>query len=171
MTECFATPEELIADTRGGRVTLLLDDEGRENEGDLIISAEHASPEVIAFMAAHGRGLICLCLTEERVAALGLGPMVETNGTRHGTAPPSLHPSILPRCHTIRSRRPAAPTQLRSQSTMRAGPRRLFRGDGFSSNLSQRRRAGTHGSYGSRSRPRSISWPQPFRGHLRSDER
>ncbi|MES2337137.1 MAG: 3,4-dihydroxy-2-butanone-4-phosphate synthase [Pseudomonadota bacterium] len=86
MSEPLATPDELIAETRAGRMTLLVDDERRENEGDLIIPAQHATPEAIAFMAAHGRGLICLCLTEARVAALGLGPMVQANGTRHGTA-------------------------------------------------------------------------------------
>lgn len=78
--------EEIIRDIAEGRIVVLVDDEDRENEGDLIVAAEKATPEAINFMARHGRGLICLCLTEERVKALELSPMVERNRTRHATA-------------------------------------------------------------------------------------
>lgn len=78
--------EDIIRDIAEGRMVVLVDDEDRENEGDLIIAAEKATPEAINFMARHGRGLICLCLTEDRVKALGLSPMVRNNGTRHATA-------------------------------------------------------------------------------------
>jgi len=82
----LASTEEILEETRNGRMVVLVDDEDRENEGDLIIPAQMATPEAINFMARFGRGLICLCLTEERVRQLELGPMVRENGTRHGTA-------------------------------------------------------------------------------------
>lgn len=78
--------EEIIAEARNGRMYVLIDDEDRENEGDLIIPAQMATPDVINFMATHCRGLICLALTRERVEALGLPPMSRANGTRHETA-------------------------------------------------------------------------------------
>jgi 3,4-dihydroxy 2-butanone 4-phosphate synthase / GTP cyclohydrolase II len=78
--------EEVLAEARAGRMFILVDDEDRENEGDLVIPAQFATPEVINFMAKHARGLICLAMTEHRVAQLGLPPMVQTNGTRHQTA-------------------------------------------------------------------------------------
>ncbi|MCW6530475.1 3,4-dihydroxy-2-butanone-4-phosphate synthase [Sphingomonas sp. MMSM20] len=78
--------EDILDDARNGRMVILVDDEDRENEGDLIIPAQLCTPQAIAFMAVHGRGLICLTLTEARVRALGLAPMVRHNGTRHGTA-------------------------------------------------------------------------------------
>src|SRR3546814_6344469 len=65
---------------------ILVDDEDRENEGDLVIPAQMATPEAINFMATHGRGLICLALTRDRVEALGLDLMSRNNGTRHETA-------------------------------------------------------------------------------------
>ncbi|MGQ0590552.1 MAG: 3,4-dihydroxy-2-butanone-4-phosphate synthase, partial [Sphingosinicella sp.] len=71
---------------RHGRMFILVDDEDRENEGDLVIPAQMATPDAINFMAKHGRGLICLALTRERVDALGLAPMSRSNGTRHETA-------------------------------------------------------------------------------------
>ena len=78
--------EEIIDEARNGRMFILVDDEDRENEGDLIIPAQMATPDAINFMATHGRGLICLALTSERVEALGLPPMSRRNGTRHETA-------------------------------------------------------------------------------------
>ncbi|MFN4289980.1 MAG: bifunctional 3,4-dihydroxy-2-butanone-4-phosphate synthase/GTP cyclohydrolase II [Permianibacter sp.] len=77
---------ELIADIRAGKMVILMDDEDRENEGDLVMAAECVTPEAINFMAKYGRGLICLPMTRERCLTLGLGPMVQANGTRHGTA-------------------------------------------------------------------------------------
>ena len=82
----LATPEEIINEARNGRMFILVDDEDRENEGDLVIPAQMATPDAINFMAAHGRGLICLALTQARVDALGLELMSRNNGTRHETA-------------------------------------------------------------------------------------
>src|SRR5437868_6591849 len=80
------TIEQAIEDIRNGRIVIVADDEDRENEGDLICAAEKATPEVINFMARHGRGLICLALTGERVERLGLFPMAETNPDEYRTA-------------------------------------------------------------------------------------
>lgn len=77
---------ELIAELAAGRMVILVDEEDRENEGDLVLAAEHVTPEAINFMAKFGRGLICLTLTRERCERLQLPPMVQRNGTRHGTA-------------------------------------------------------------------------------------
>jgi 3,4-dihydroxy 2-butanone 4-phosphate synthase/GTP cyclohydrolase II len=82
----FATVEEAIEDIRRGRFVVVVDAADRENEGDLTIAAQFATPEAINFMATHGRGLICLCLTEERCDELRLRPMTERNETPFGTA-------------------------------------------------------------------------------------
>jgi 3,4-dihydroxy 2-butanone 4-phosphate synthase/GTP cyclohydrolase II len=78
--------EEIIAEARNGRMYILVDDEDRENEGDLIIPAQMATPDAINFMARHGRGLICLALARPRVEQLGLPLMSQSNRTRHETA-------------------------------------------------------------------------------------
>ena len=78
--------EEIIDEARNGRMFILVDDEDRENEGDLIIPAQMATPDAINFMARYGRGLICLAMTKERVDHLGLPMMSRNNGTRHETA-------------------------------------------------------------------------------------
>ena len=78
--------EEIIAEARNGRMYILVDDEDRENEGDLIIPAQMATPDAINFMATHGRGLICLSLDRKRVEALGLEPMSRNNREQHQTA-------------------------------------------------------------------------------------
>ncbi len=77
---------EIIADIKAGRMVILVDEEDRENEGDLVMAAEFVTPEAINFMAKHGRGLICLTLTDERCQQLGLQQMVRDNRTPHGTA-------------------------------------------------------------------------------------
>lgn len=82
----FATIEEAIADVRNGKIVVVVDDPDRENEGDLVIAAQFATPEAINFMATHARGLICLCLTEERCDQLNLPPMTQHNEARLGTA-------------------------------------------------------------------------------------
>ena len=82
----LSSPEELIDEARNGRMFILVDDEDRENEGDLVIPAQMATPDAINFMAKHGRGLICLALTRQRVDQLGLELMSRNNGTRHETA-------------------------------------------------------------------------------------
>jgi 3,4-dihydroxy 2-butanone 4-phosphate synthase/GTP cyclohydrolase II len=78
--------EEIIDEARNGRMFILVDDEDRENEGDLIIPAQMATPDAVNFMATHGRGLICLTLTRERCEQLELKPMVRDNATPLGTA-------------------------------------------------------------------------------------
>ncbi|WP_375271535.1 3,4-dihydroxy-2-butanone-4-phosphate synthase [Sphingomonas sp.] len=82
----LSSPEEIIDEARNGRMFILVDDEDRENEGDLVIPAQMATPEKINFMARHGRGLICLAMTKSRVDTLGLELMSRNNGTRHETA-------------------------------------------------------------------------------------
>ena len=77
---------EIIEEAREGRMFILIDEEDRENEGDLVIPAQFATPEKVNFMARYGRGLICLTLTPERTEALGLDPMTPRNQTRMGTA-------------------------------------------------------------------------------------
>jgi 3,4-dihydroxy 2-butanone 4-phosphate synthase/GTP cyclohydrolase II len=82
----LASAEEIINEARNGRMFILVDDEDRENEGDLCIPAQMATPDAINFMATYGRGLICLAMTRERVEKLNLHPMTPNNGTRHETA-------------------------------------------------------------------------------------
>jgi 3,4-dihydroxy 2-butanone 4-phosphate synthase / GTP cyclohydrolase II len=78
--------EDIVADMRAGRMVILVDEEDRENEGDLVLAADHVTPEAINFMARFGRGLVCLTLTRERCERLHLPPMVARNGTKMGTA-------------------------------------------------------------------------------------
>src|ERR1700684_281194 len=75
-----------IAEIQAGRMVIVVDDEDRENEGDLTLAAEFVTPEAINFMARYGRGLICLALTEERADYLRLPPMSQENTSRFGTA-------------------------------------------------------------------------------------
>jgi 3,4-dihydroxy 2-butanone 4-phosphate synthase / GTP cyclohydrolase II len=82
----LSRPEEIIDEARNGRMFILVDDEDRENEGDLVIPAQMATPDAINFMAKHGRGLICLAMAKSRVEQLGLALMSRHNGTRHETA-------------------------------------------------------------------------------------
>src|SRR5713101_5202124 len=82
----FAEVAEAVAEIRAGRMVVVVDDEDRENEGDLTLAAEFVTPEAINFMAKYGRGLICLTLTEERADYLRLGPMAQENTSRFGTA-------------------------------------------------------------------------------------
>jgi 3,4-dihydroxy 2-butanone 4-phosphate synthase/GTP cyclohydrolase II len=79
-------PEQIINEARNGRMFILVDDENRENEGDLIIPAQMATPDAVNFMARHGRGLICLALTKDRADQLALEPMARTNRSRNETA-------------------------------------------------------------------------------------
>jgi len=78
--------EEIVAEAKNGRMFILIDDEGRENEGDLIVPAQFAYPEAVNFMAKHARGLICLAMTRERIQRLGLSMMTPRNASRHETA-------------------------------------------------------------------------------------
>ena len=85
-SDAISSVEEIIDDARNGRMFILVDHEDRENEGDLVIPAEMATPEAVNFMATHGRGLICLTLTGARIDALGLPLMASRNSSRHETA-------------------------------------------------------------------------------------
>src|ERR1700727_1435895 len=82
----FTDVPDAIEEIRAGRMIIVVDDEDRENEGDLTMAAEHITPEAINFMAKYGRGLICLAMTEERLDALRLGPMSMENTSNFGTA-------------------------------------------------------------------------------------
>jgi len=85
-TAAFATIEEALEDFRAGKFVVVVDAPDRENEGDLTIAAEFATPEAINFMATHGRGVICLCLTEQRIEELNLRLLASEHDSRHGTA-------------------------------------------------------------------------------------
>ena len=85
MPNTLASTEDIIAEIRAGRMVILVDEEDRENEGDLVLAADHVSAEAVNFMAKHGRGLICLTLTRERCQQLNLPLMVRDNGTSMGT--------------------------------------------------------------------------------------
>ena len=85
MPNILHSTEEIIADLRAGKMVVLVDEEDRENEGDLVLAADHVSAEAVNFMAKHGRGLICLTLTRERCQQLNLPLMVRDNGTSMGT--------------------------------------------------------------------------------------
>jgi 3,4-dihydroxy 2-butanone 4-phosphate synthase / GTP cyclohydrolase II len=82
----FATVEEAVEDIRNGKMVVVVDDPDRENEGDIVLAAQFATPEAVNFMATHARGLICLCLTGERCEELGLPPMALRNEAPLGTA-------------------------------------------------------------------------------------
>ena len=86
MSDPFAPIPEILDDLRAGRLIVLVDDEQRENEGDLVCAAEKATPDIINFMAAHGRGLICLPMAPERIDRLGLPPQTPDNTSAFGTA-------------------------------------------------------------------------------------
>jgi 3,4-dihydroxy 2-butanone 4-phosphate synthase/GTP cyclohydrolase II len=84
--EVLVGTESIINEARNGRMFILVDDESRENEGDIVIPAQMATPDAVNFMARHGRGLICLALTKDRADQLGLEPMTRTNRSRNETA-------------------------------------------------------------------------------------
>jgi 3,4-dihydroxy 2-butanone 4-phosphate synthase/GTP cyclohydrolase II len=82
----IAPIQDIVADIRAGKMVILVDEEDRENEGDIVIAAEHVTPEAINFMVKHARGLVCLTLTEARCKQLGLAQMARDNKTPYGTA-------------------------------------------------------------------------------------
>ncbi|MGI4955464.1 MAG: 3,4-dihydroxy-2-butanone-4-phosphate synthase [Janthinobacterium lividum] len=86
LTDYLSSAADLVEEARAGRMFILVDDEDRENEGDLVIPAQFATPDAINFMARHARGLICLAMNRHRVEQLGLPLMSQMNGTRHSTA-------------------------------------------------------------------------------------
>ena len=86
MSIAISPTEDIVAEMRAGSMVILIDEEDRENEGDLVLAADHVSADGINFMARYGRGLICLTLTRERCERLQLPPMATRNGTKHATA-------------------------------------------------------------------------------------
>lgn len=86
LQDYISSPAEIIEEARAGRIFILVDDEDRENEGDLVIPAQFATPDAINFMIKHARGIVCLAMTKARCQALGLPLMTQANGTRHETA-------------------------------------------------------------------------------------
>jgi 3,4-dihydroxy 2-butanone 4-phosphate synthase/GTP cyclohydrolase II len=86
LSDYLCSAEDLIEEAQAGRMFILVDDEDRENEGDLVIPAQFATPDAINFMVRHARGLVCLAMTQPRVEHLGLPLMSQSNGTRHQTA-------------------------------------------------------------------------------------
>lgn len=86
LQDYISSPAEIIEEARAGRIFILVDDEDRENEGDLVIPAQFATPDAINFMIKHARGLVCLAMTKARCQALDLSLMTQVNGTRHETA-------------------------------------------------------------------------------------
>jgi len=107
LADVISPIEQIIDDARNGRMFVLVDHEDRENEGDLVIPAQMATPEAINFMARYGRGLICLAMTSERADSLGLQLMSSYNSSRHETAvfPPMIAPIRL-RLRLMRAKLP-----------------------------------------------------------------
>ena len=128
----FAPIPELLEELRAGRMVVVVDDEDRENEGDLIMAAELVRPADINFMVTHARGLVCLSLTRERCAQLGLAPMVQANTAQFHTnftvsieapkaSPPASPPTTAripsaPRCARMRSPLTSASPAISSRS-------------------------------------------------------
>lgn len=86
VSPAIAPTEEIVAELRNGRMVILVDEEDRENEGDLLIAAEHITPEAINFMVTHARGLVCLTITAARARQLGFSPMARDNRSPYNTA-------------------------------------------------------------------------------------
>jgi len=84
-TAAISPTAEIVTEIRAGNIVILVDDEDRENEGDLVFAAEFVTPDKVNFLAKHGRGLVCMPITEEHASRLGLRPMVAQNRSRHGT--------------------------------------------------------------------------------------
>ena len=167
----FSTIEEAIEDIRRGRMVVVCDDEDRENEGDLTMAAQFATPEAVNFMATHGRGLICLALTAERCDELGLNLMAAKN---EAPLPDRVHGLDRGRARGSRpaSPPPTAPAPIQvaidPHSQPRgpgpAGPRLPAQGQG-------RRRPGAHRPHRGGHRPGPPRRPDPGRGDLRDHER
>ena len=122
----FATIDEALEDFRAGKFVVVVDAPDRENEGDLTIAAEFATPEAINFMATHGRGVICLCLTEQRIEELISGSSQAS--TNRVTEPPTRPRSTPARASRPASPRPTARTRSRSRSTPRRARDDLIEG-------------------------------------------
>ena len=166
----FATIEEALDEIRSGRMVIVCDDEGRENEGDLTMAAQFVTPEAINFMAKYGRGLICLAMSTERCDKLGLHPMTRNNQSRFETA---FTVSIEARegvttgiSAADRARTVQVAIDPRSRAEDLVQPGHVFplraRPGGVS---------GAHRADGGGGGPVPPCRPQPGRGHLRDHER
>ncbi len=170
MSRPFATIEEALDEIRAGRMVVVCDDEDRENEGDLTLAAQFATPEAINFMAKEGRGLICLALTPERCDELGLDLMAAKNESPLETAfTVSVEArdgittgiSAADRARTIQV---AVDPESRAARPRPARPRLPAEGQA-------RRRAGAHRADRGGRRPRAAGGPEPRRRDLRGHER
>ena len=117
----FTDVPDAIEEILAGRMIMVVDDEDRENEGDLTLAAEKVTPEAINFMARHGRGLVCLAMTEERLEHLNIGPM--TRRTRRNTARHSARPSTRGRASRLAFRRTTARARFGWRLIRRPGRR------------------------------------------------
>ena len=166
----FISIEEALEETRRGHMIILMDDEQRENEGDLCMAAEKATPEAINFMAKFGRGLICLPMSAERIDRLGLSMMVGDNQAPLGTA---FTTAITAR----RASGSGISAQDRCDHDSAGGARRRERRRVHHARLrlsaarARRRRAGAHRPDRGRGRPRAAGGTQAGRRHLRDSER
>ena len=160
---------EIIAELKAGRMVILVDEEDRENEGDLVIAADFITPDAVNFMAKHGRGLICLTLTESRCRQLNLAPMVSENRTVHGTAftisieaaeGVTTGISAADRAHTIR-----VAVRAGREAARHRPARSHLSGDGPAG---RRARAGR--PHRSRLRPDAARRPDARRGDLRDSQ-
>ena len=162
---------EIIAEIKAGRMVVLVDDEDRENEGDLVFAAEFVTPEKINFLAKHGRGLVCMPITEEHAARLGL----RADGARRtarGTAPTSPCRSRPPKASPPASRR----TTARTRSSVAAAPdaharRHRAAGPRVPADRAARRRAGARRAHRGLLRPRAARRPHAGGGAVRDHER
>jgi 3,4-dihydroxy-2-butanone 4-phosphate synthase len=161
--------QDIVADIRAGKMVILVDEEDRENEGDLVLAAEFVTPEAINFMVTHARGLVCLTLTEERCRQLDLPLMVRNNKTPHGTAF-TVSIEAAEGVTTGISAHDRART-IRVAVAKHAKPADLVQpGHVFSADGAERRGAGARRSYRGRLRPGADGRPGARRGDLRDHE-
>src|SRR5208282_903401 len=165
----FATVEEAIEDIRQGRMIVLVDDEDRENEGDLAMAAEKITPEAINFMTKYGRGLICLSMTEQRCDALDLKPISPRNTSLFGT--PFCEPIDARRGTTTGISASDRATTILTATDPDTRPEDLARPGHVQTSRAQWRRAGARGTNGSVRRSRAPGGAGSFGRDLRNHER
>ena len=168
MTSISPTPE-IIADIQAGRMVILVDEEDRENEGDLLIAAEFVTPEAINFMATHGRGLICLTLTEARCRQLNLPLMVSNNRSQLGTNFTVSIEAARGRHHRHFRGRPCAHRAGRSETRRAARGHRPARPH-LSADGAHGRRAGARRPHRGRLRPGAAGGAHAGSGDLRDPQ-
>jgi 3,4-dihydroxy 2-butanone 4-phosphate synthase / GTP cyclohydrolase II len=145
MSAAISSTQQILADIKAGKMVVLVDEEDRENEGDLLMAAEFVTPDAVNFMAKHGRGLICLTLTEERCRQLDLPLMVGDNRSRMGTN----FTLSIEAASGVTTGISAADRAGSCQTRRKAGRHRAAR-PYFSADGAERRRAGACRAYGGR---------------------